>query len=54
MPITAETKKAFGIVCDREGWIVAAGPGSDVVAKFVSGEYTGFSIGGLYSAEVAA
>lgn len=46
-PMTEEIQKAFGITCERTGWIVGVMPeDKGVIAKFASGEYTGFSIGG--------
>lgn len=45
-PMTAEIAKAFGITTTKTGLMVAAQPSPEVLAKFVSGEYTGFSIGG--------
>ena len=45
-PMTDETKKAFGIECEKTGLMVGLKPNADVLAKFKSGEYTGFSIGG--------
>jgi hypothetical protein len=45
-PMTVDVAKAFGIECEREGWMIAAKPGPEILAKFQSGEYTGFSIGG--------
>lgn len=45
-PMTKQVAEAYGIECNREGWMIAADPGPDVLAKFKSGEYTGFSIGG--------
>ena len=45
-PLTAEVKKAFGIVCDKTGLLVAVKPDPDVLEKFRNGTYTGFSIGG--------
>lgn len=53
-PLTEAVKAAFGIECDREGWMIAMRPSPPVLQKFVSGEYTGFSIGGRYAAEAAA
>jgi len=47
-PLTAEIAKAMGIECDRTGWMVGAAPDPTMLAKFASGEYTGFSIGGEY------
>lgn len=46
-PMTADVMKAYGIECQREGWMIAAKPGPEILAKFLSGEYTGFSIGGV-------
>lgn len=45
-PLTDEIAKAYGIECDTRGWMIAAAPGPEMLAKYVSGEYTGFSIGG--------
>lgn len=45
-PMTNEIAKAYGMTIEREGWMIAAAPGPEIVAKFISGEYTGFSIGG--------
>ncbi len=45
-PMTSDVAKAYGIECDREGWMIAAKPGPEILAKFKTGEYTGFSIGG--------
>jgi len=45
-PLTADIAKAFGIATDTLGLMVAVKPSSDVFAKFKSGEYSGFSIGG--------
>ena len=45
-PLTAEVAKAFEIECPRTGLLVAVKPSPPVLAKFRSGEYTGFSIGG--------
>lgn len=47
-PLTDDIAKAFGITTDRTGWMVAVAPSDDVLQKFKSGEYTGFSIGGAY------
>lgn len=46
MPLTAEVAKAFGIRTDRTGLMVAMAPDDEMLAKFKSGELTGFSIGG--------
>jgi hypothetical protein len=45
-PLTDEVAEAFGISCDKRGWMVAVKPSPDVLAKFADGTYTGFSIGG--------
>ena len=45
-PITDDTKKAFGIECDRTGLMVALKPSAECMGKFADGTYTGFSIGG--------
>ena len=46
-PLTAEISKAFGIVCDKTGLMIAMAPDNpETLAKFQSGERTGFSIGG--------
>ncbi len=45
-PLTREIAKCFGIECETTGLLVAVRPSPAVLAKFESGEYTGFSIGG--------
>lgn len=45
-PLTEQTAKAMGIQCDRTGWMVAVKPSPAIMAKYKSGEYKGFSIGG--------
>ncbi|WP_189347209.1 MULTISPECIES: ParB N-terminal domain-containing protein [unclassified Mesorhizobium] len=45
-PMTTEIAKTMGITTDRTGLMVAYRPPADVLAKFKSGEYTGFSIEG--------
>jgi len=46
-PLTAEIAKAFGITCEKEGWIVACKVHDDKTwAKVKSGELRAFSIGG--------
>lgn len=47
-PLDDDMAKAFGIACDTRGLMVAIKPSAEVLAKFESGEYTGFSIGGAY------
>lgn len=47
MPLTKEIAKAFGITCEKTGWMVGYKPfDRALLEKFRSGEYTGFSIGG--------
>lgn len=45
-PLTKDIADAMGIQSERTGWMVAMKPSSAVLAKFASGEYRGFSIGG--------
>jgi len=45
-PLTSELAKAFEIKTERTGVMVGIKPSPEVLAKFESGEYTGFSIGG--------
>lgn len=45
-PLTTEIAKAFGLTTKRTGLMVGMRPTPEVFAKFKSGEYTGFSIGG--------
>lgn len=45
-PLTADIAKAMGITTEKTGWMVAMKPSADILAKYESGEYTGFSIGG--------
>ncbi len=46
-PLTGEIAKAMGISCAKTGLMIAYKPEPAVLAKFQSGEYTGFSIEGL-------
>lgn len=46
-PITEDIKTAFGIDCPHTGLMIAMRPEGEMLAKFKSGEYTGFSIGGV-------
>lgn len=50
-PLTAEIAKALDIDAKRTGWLVAMKPDAEMLAKFVSGELTGFSIGGMAERE---
>lgn len=46
-PLTADIAKSFGIQTDTTGLMIAMRPDSpEMLAKFRSGELTGFSIGG--------
>lgn len=45
-PLTEEIAKAMGIVSKRYGLMYGYKPSAAVFAKFESGEYTGFSMGG--------
>lgn len=45
-PLTTEIAKSFDIVTPQTGLLIAMKPSAGVLAKFKSGEYTGFSIGG--------
>ena len=45
-PLTTDIAKAMGIVTKHTGLMVAMKPNPEMLAKFLSGELTGFSIGG--------
>lgn len=45
-PITPEIAKSMGIFTNVSGWMVGVKPDAESLAKFASGEYTGFSIEG--------
>ena len=45
-PLSNEIAKAMGISSGINGWMVGVKPNKDILAKFISGEYTGFSIEG--------
>lgn len=47
-PLTTEIAKSLSIETERTGLMVAIKPSAEVLAKFVDGTYTGFSIGGDY------
>lgn len=53
-PMTEEIAKALGITIEKSGWLIAIKPSPDILAKYKSGEYTGFSIGGSGQLEEAA
>jgi hypothetical protein len=51
-PLTADIAKAFGITTKTTGLLIGFKPErADILEKFASGEYTGFSIGGSAAAE---
>jgi len=55
LPLTAELAKALGLESDREGWIIGMKIHDDAVwQKFVTKEFTGFSIGGSAKRRPAA
>jgi len=54
MLITVETCKALDIQADWEGVAIAFRPTADILAKYESGEYRGFSIGGECAYEESA
>lgn len=45
-PLTQDVAKAFGIGTQTTGLMIAIQPDAEMLAKFRSGELTGFSIGG--------
>lgn len=47
-PLTTEIAKAFDITTKKTGLLIAMEPDAEMLAKFDSGEYKGFSIGGSY------
>jgi hypothetical protein len=55
-PLTSDIAQAMGIETTKTGWMVAMKPEAGVLAKYESGEYRGFSIGGQcgYDLEEAA
>ena len=53
-PLTAEIAKALDIACDKTGLLVGIKPAADVLAKFVDGTYSGFSIAGTGEREQVA
>lgn len=46
-PLTTEIAKALDIETKRTGLLIAMKPDPDTLSKFKSGDYTGFSIGGV-------
>lgn len=53
-PMTADVAKALGIQTSKTGLLIGMKPSAEVLAKFQSGEYSGFSIGGRASYEDVA
>jgi hypothetical protein len=55
MPLTEEVQKAFGIACDRTGWLVAMKITDPATwDRFVKNEFSGLSIGGYAEFETEA
>jgi hypothetical protein len=50
-PMTSEVMEALGVEGSRTGFIVGVCPDRETLAKFESGEYKAFSIGGWYRRE---
>jgi len=46
-PLTSDIAKALDIETQTTGLLIAMRPSEEVLNKFKSGEYTGFSIGGI-------
>lgn len=53
-PLTQDIAQAMGLETKKTGWMVAMKPSPGILAKFESGEYRGFSIGGNCSYELEA
>ena len=51
-PLTTDIAEALDLSTKQTGLLIAIKPSSDVLGKFRSGEYTGFSIGGQYGETV--
>jgi hypothetical protein len=45
-PLTEDIGKAMGIESQKTGLMIAMQPPAEILIKYKSGEYTGFSIGG--------
>jgi len=45
-PISREIAESMGIQSDISGWMVGVKPSPEILEKFITGEYTGFSIEG--------
>lgn len=48
-PLTGEIAKSLGVATDQTGLVIGMKPSAECLAKFASGEYKGFSIGGVAS-----
>lgn len=46
-PLTTDIAKAFGITTEKTGLLIAVKPNEKMMKRFVDGELTGFSIGGM-------
>ena len=46
-PLIDDIKDAFGIQCDKSGLVIGMKCNSDTLQKFATGEFAGFSIGGM-------
>ncbi len=45
-PLSKEIAESMGVVSKINGWMVAVKPSAEILEKFKSGEYTGFSVEG--------
>ena len=45
-PLASDIAKALKVQTDRTGLLIGIKPNADILAKYKSGEYKGFSIGG--------
>ena len=46
MPLSQEVADIYKVQTEQTGWMVAVAPYPGMLAKFQSGEFTGFSVGG--------
>lgn len=46
-PLTTDICSSLGLSVEKTGLVIAMKPSDEMLAKFKSGQYTGFSIGGL-------
>lgn len=47
LPLTTDLAKSLDLKTDKTGFIIGMAPNAAALAKFASGEFTGFSIGGM-------